>query len=136
MKTVLCNGCFDPLHYGHVLHLAYAQGFGDRLIVAMTRDSAVTREKGKGRPFLDETRRGTCLMMIKGVEDVFLCDNALEALKTLKPDVFVKGKDYAEGVGKEIEDYCKANGIEIKFTTTDKYSSTELIDELRRRSES
>lgn len=124
---VLANGAFDPIHYGHFLHLDQARKLGDKLIVALTSDRSVTAEKGKGRPVFREMQRGTCLILVKGVDDVVVCDNLLDALKAIKPAILVKGKDYIGKIDKEHEDYCRENGIKIRFTDTDKYSSTALL---------
>lgn len=99
-----------------------------KVVVALTKDEQVRKEKGKGRPVFGEIKRATCLMMVKGIEDVFLVNDVLDALKSLKPDIFVKGKDYIGRINPEHEAYCKANSIEIRFTNTDKYSSTELLN--------
>jgi bifunctional ADP-heptose synthase (sugar kinase/adenylyltransferase) len=100
---------------------------GDRLIVALTTDLMVRKEKGQGRPVFRQIQRGTCLMLIRGVDEVIFCDDVMDVLKARKPDIFVKGKDYRGKIKKEHAEYCRANGIEIRFTDTDKYSSTALL---------
>ena len=36
--TVLCHGCFDIVHPGHLRHLQYAKSKSDILIVSVTAD--------------------------------------------------------------------------------------------------
>ena len=48
--VVLCHGCFDIVHPGHVRHLQQAARLGDRLLVTITGDYMV--DKDTGRPLL------------------------------------------------------------------------------------
>lgn len=134
-KIVLVNGCFDLFHYGHLLHLEEAKKMGDRLVVSVTSDKYVN--KGPGRPVFSEDQRAEVLKSLRCVDQVIIVDSSIEALKKIMPDIFVKGADYVvsfdervhnlDKMRKEDVDFCVDNGIEIKFTYTKKYSSTELI---------
>jgi cytidyltransferase-like protein len=123
--VVLANGCFDPLHYGHLLHLEAAKKLGDTLIVSVTRDPYVN--KGEGRPVFNDVQRAHMLRALRCVDGVFVCASALEALLTCGPDIFVKGKEYKEQIEKADLEYCKKAGIRIEFTDTPKWSSTALL---------
>lgn len=133
MRIVLCNGTFDPFHYGHLLHFKQAKAFGDYLMVALTNDESVTREKGSGRPVLDERKRCEVLQGLKVVDAVIIVPGVLMALQVGKPDVFVKGPDYRYKIGPDVREYCRRKGITIRFTDGPKWSSTDLISELRSR---
>ena len=124
-KVVLANGCFDPFHYGHLLHLYAARQLGDVLVVSVTRDKYVN--KGPGRPVFDEKQRMAVLRALACVDEVVLSDDAMDALQKVDPDVFVKGREYERKIRKKDEDYCAARGIEIVFTDTEKFSSTALL---------
>lgn len=126
-SIVLANGCFDPLHYGHVLHLREAKKLGDILIVSVTRNEAVTRQKGDARPAFDEEVRADMLRELRCVDRVILVDGLLEALYLVWPNVFVKDQEYEGKIGAAHEEFCKANGVEIVFTKTKKYSSSEML---------
>lgn len=130
MKVVLANGCFDILHKGHVLHLQEASKMGDRLVVALTRDKFVN--KGPGRPMFELMDRMYVVGALRYVHSVCSCDNVIEALEYVKPDIFVKGPDYLGKIEPVHLDYCKAHGIEIKFTNGEKLSSTAIHDRLRK----
>src|SRR6185295_16193270 len=108
-RIVLANGCFDILHYGHVLHLEAAKNLGDRLIVSLTKSQFVN--KGPGRPVFNDYERYHMLRSLRCVDGIFMVASSLEALEMLKPDVYVKGKEY-EGNLPEKE-YCDAHGIEV-----------------------
>ena len=131
MSIVLCNGCFDMLHYGHLLHLEAAKQMGDTLIVSITRDEKVN--KGPGRPVYPEAQRAALVGALKCVDEVLIVDGLLQALILTKPDILVKGIDYSEGLQPVHEKYCKDMGIEIRFTDTPKLSATELLNESQRR---
>ena len=128
-RIVLCNGVFDILHYGHLLHLEAAAELGTRLIVAVTRNAFVN--KGLGRPLFDEMQRVAMVGALRCVDSVILSKSSLDALQRVKPDIFVKGNDYA---GKQFlaRNYCAEHGIQIVFTNTPKWSATALINDLAR----
>lgn len=140
-KTVLANGCFDPLHYGHLLHLQQARAMGDILLVALTADDAVHAEKGEGRPLQPWHQRAEMVMAVRwidprgrgvGVHQTVIVRSALQALEVVRPDVFVKGPDYVDRISPEVMDYCARSGISIRFTDAPKWSATALGNELRR----
>jgi len=97
-RTVFTNGCFDILHAGHVGYLEQARKLGDRLIVAVNGDESVVRLKGPGRPINPVDRRMAVLAGLESVDWVvsFDGDTPEDLLALLKPDVLVKGGDYAK----------------------------------------
>lgn len=125
MKTVLANGCFDGLHYGHIIHLQQARAMGDVLIVSVTADEAV--HKGPGRPVFNQFQRAEVLRGLRCVDHVIVVGSATEALEREWPAVFVKGPDYVNGISAEDRMFCEQHGIEICFTTGPKYSSREIF---------
>ncbi|MEX0758581.1 MAG: D-glycero-beta-D-manno-heptose 1-phosphate adenylyltransferase, partial [Tistlia sp.] len=100
------NGCFDLLHPGHIHLIEQARSACDRLIVGLNSDASVKRLKGEGRPIQEEAARAAVLASLSGVERVvvFAEDTPLELIRTLRPDVLVKGSDYAleEVVGRDL----------------------------------
>lgn len=131
-RIVLCNGCFDPLHGGHILHFKAARKFGTRLVVSVTENKFVN--KGKSRPVFDELVRMKMVSELRCVDEVILVRSSLEALDLIRPDVFVKGIEYKDKMLQKDIDYCEKHGIEIRFTSGPKVSSTELIEKLRHES--
>lgn len=124
---VLANGCFDVLHYGHLLHLREARSMGDRLIVSLTHDYAVN--KGPGRPVNPWDHRAELLRELRCVDDVVGTDTAIRAILSVRPDVFVKGIDYSCGDRwtEEIHEACKQVGARLAFTKSPKMSATDII---------
>lgn len=98
-KTVVfTNGCFDLLHVGHVRCLAAARAEGDLLVVGLNSDRSVRANKGERRPIVPEAERAEILAGLACVDFVTVFEEAdpLRVIQTLRPDVLVKGGDWAE----------------------------------------
>ncbi len=97
LKIGFTNGCFDLLHPGHVSLLSQARATCDRLIVGLNSDASVKRLKGESRPVQNEAARATVLASLASVDTVtvFSEDTPLELIGALRPDVLIKGADYA-----------------------------------------
>jgi len=96
-KTIVfTNGCFDLLHYGHVKYLEEAKCKGDILVVAINSDASLRKIKGKKRPLVPEKDRLRMIAALESVDYVTLFkeDTPLRIIKTLRPDVLVKGADW------------------------------------------
>lgn len=93
------NGCFDLLHVGHVTYLAQARALGARLVVGVNDDASVRRLKGPSRPIQTVDDRAILLAALRSVDLVvaFAEDTPLELILALRPEVLVKGGDYAPG---------------------------------------
>lgn len=95
---VFTNGCFDILHRGHVTYLAQARALGASLIVGVNTDASVKRlGKGDERPINNQDDRMTVLAALESVSLVtwFDEDTPLNLILACKPDVLVKGGDWA-----------------------------------------
>jgi rfaE bifunctional protein nucleotidyltransferase chain/domain/rfaE bifunctional protein kinase chain/domain len=95
--TVATGGCFDLLHAGHVATLRAARALGDRLVVCLNSDESVRRLKGPSRPLVPAADRARVLEALACVDEVvvFEEDTPVEVLHRIRPDVWVKGGDYA-----------------------------------------
>ncbi len=133
-KIVLCHGVFDLLHAGHLMHLAAARRQGDFLVVTVTPDRFVN--KGPGRPAFAERMRAFAVAALEVVDWVSINEwpTAVEAIRLLSPDVYVKGQDYADAT-KDLTGGIKAEaavvnevGARIHFTNEQKFSSSHLIN--------
>ncbi len=105
-RVVFTNGCFDVLHAGHVTYLTEARALGDILVVAINTDEQVRQQKGQGRPIFQEPDRAMVLAALECVDyvTVFAEPTPHEILRKVRPQVLVKGGDYAPGEvqGREI----------------------------------
>jgi len=95
-KIVFTNGCFDLLHIGHIRYLEQAKAKGDILIVGINTDASVQKLKGPTRPIQSENDRAEILASLKAVDHTILFneETPINLIKTIKPDVLVKGGDW------------------------------------------
>ncbi len=128
LKVVFTNGCFDILHRGHVEYLTDAKSCGDKLVTALNSDSSVRGLKGDFRPIQSQDDRAAILDALASVDLVVIFDEdtPAEIIKTLIPDVLVKGGDYTPEtiVG---ADTVTANGGEVKIIPFRSGQSTSII---------
>lgn len=98
LRIGFTNGCFDLLHPGHVSLLAQARAACDKLVVGLNSDASVARLKGEGRPVQAETARAAVLASLAAVDAVvvFAEDTPINLIEALRPDLLVKGADYAK----------------------------------------
>ncbi len=97
-KRVFTNGVFDVLHRGHVTYLAEARALGASLIVALNSDASVKRlGKGDDRPINILEDRMAVIAALECVSLVtwFDEDTPLQCILESRPDVLVKGGDWA-----------------------------------------
>ena len=129
LRVGFTNGCFDILHRGHVAYLNQARGWCDRLIVGLNSDRSVRALKGEGRPVNDLESRALVLAGLACVDLVapFDEDTPIALIETARPEVLIKGADYAEDqvVGApEVRSW----GGEVKLAQiVDGYSTTAAI---------
>ncbi len=128
-RIVFTNGCFDVIHAGHVAYLAEAKRLGDVLLVAINSDREVRRQKGEGRPVFSEAQRLEMIAALEVVDYVtaFGEPTPHEILKRIRPDVLVKGGDYAphQVVGREV---VETHGGEVRVLAhRGGLSSSEVI---------
>ena len=130
-KIVFTNGCFDILHAGHVEYLEKAKALGDKLIVGINSDSSVSKLKGKNRPINKLFHRAKVLSSLRCVDKVVMFDEntPLKLIKTLQPDLLVKGGDYKvkDIVGyKEVTGY---GGSVVTIPLVKGLSTTKILDQ-------
>jgi rfaE bifunctional protein nucleotidyltransferase chain/domain len=97
--VVATGGCFDLLHIGHLATLQAARKLGDCLIVCLNSDDSVRTLKGPDRPLTAQTDRSRLLAALDCVDAVVVFDEPTPeaVLSWLRPDIWVKGGDYADG---------------------------------------
>lgn len=93
---IFTNGCFDIVHIGHIEYLRQAKDMGGLLIVALNSDDSVSRLKGNSRPINCLEDRLNLLSELICVDFLtsFSEDTPLSLIKTIRPDILVKGGDY------------------------------------------
>ncbi|MBX3328318.1 MAG: D-glycero-beta-D-manno-heptose 1-phosphate adenylyltransferase [Nitrospira sp.] len=133
-RIVFTNGCFDLMHIGHTRYLQAAKTLGDVLVVGVNSDASVRRlEKAPDRPIVPETQRAEVLAALACVDYVGIFDepDPLELITAVRPDVLVKGGDWAIDriVGRDV---VEAHGGIVKtIPLVPGLSTTELLQRIR-----
>ena len=132
-KVGFTNGCFDLLHPGHISSLRQARAACDKLVVGLNSDESVKRLKGENRPVQDETSRATVLAGLADVDAVVIFgeDTPYDLIKTVRPDILVKGADYTidKVVGADLVQSW--GGKVVLAQLVDGQSTTKTISKLR-----
>lgn len=131
---VLCHGCFDLLHIGHIRHLEQARKYGDLLVVTVTPDHFVN--KGPNRPAFRQELRAEALAALDCVDYVAINEwpTAVETILRLKPQFYAKGVEYKDaskdltGKIEEEEAAVRSVGGQPVFTNDITFSSSRLIN--------
>jgi rfaE bifunctional protein nucleotidyltransferase chain/domain len=133
--VVATGGCFDLIHPGHVRTLEAARALGDCLVVCLNSDASTRRLKGDGRPVVAEEDRAAVLRALRCVDEVVVFDEDTPAtlLERLRPDVWVKGGDYAPEDLPEAEVVARWGGRIALMPFLEGRSSTHLIREVAAR---
>jgi rfaE bifunctional protein kinase chain/domain/rfaE bifunctional protein nucleotidyltransferase chain/domain len=132
--VVHCHGCFDIVHPGHIQYLQFARSLGDVLIVTVSADPQVN--KGLNRPLIPDDLRALSLAALECVDAVYVNPHptAVEILAELKPDIYVKGREYERNHDPRFlaeRDEVTRHGGRVVFSSGDViYSSTALIGAL------
>ena len=139
-RIVLCHGCFDLMHPGHIKHFQSAKNMGDVLVVTVTPDIYV--DKGPDRPVFNEKLRAECISALECVDYVAINQwpTAEETLRLLRPDIYVKGqefenKDDKTGKLQQEQAVLVEIGAEMRYTHEVVFSSTKLINQYFKYSE-
>ena len=133
-KIIHCHGVFDLVHIGHIRHLKQAKKRGDVLIVTVTPDKYVN--KGPHRPVFHENLPAESIAALGFVGYVAInkWPTAVQAIKCLKPDIYIKGAEYRSAVkditgGIDRESAAVASvGGRLEFTEDIVFSSSNLIN--------
>ena len=130
---VFTNGCFDIVHKGHIELLKLCRQQGDIVVVGLNSDSSVRAIKGPERPINNQHDRAAVLAAMESVDYVTIFEepSVLNLVKTVKPDVLVKGADWGRNgvVGREfVESY---GGKVVLAPIVEGKSSTATIEKIK-----
>lgn len=135
-KAVFTNGTFDILHRGHVEYLTRARRAGDALFIGLNSDDSVRSIKGPGRPVMPQEDRAYLLANLICVDYVIIFneDTPLNVIRSLLPDVLVKGSDWPveKIVGGDIVE--QHGGTVMTIELTPGRSSSSVIETILQRS--
>ena len=128
------NGVFDLLHTGHVALLEAARAEGDALVVGVNSDASARRlGKAPDRPLVAEQERARLVAALAAVDCVVVFgeDTPLELIRRLRPDVLVKGADYASEAIVGAAEVKGWGGRVVRVPLVQDKSTTSLLRKLR-----
>jgi rfaE bifunctional protein nucleotidyltransferase chain/domain len=134
-RVALTNGTFDLVHVGHLRSLEQARAEGDVLVVGINSDASVRSYKAPNRPIVPQDERAELIAGLACVDFVVLFDEptAERLIREVRPDVYVKGADYATKPLPErpiVEEY---GGQVVLVELAAGHSTTDLLGEIVRR---
>jgi D-beta-D-heptose 7-phosphate kinase/D-beta-D-heptose 1-phosphate adenosyltransferase len=133
-RVAFTNGVFDILHPGHIYSLSAAAREADYLIVGLNSDASTRRLKGQSRPVNSQEARALLLASLEIVDAVVIFeeDTPLELIKSLLPDVIVKGGDYTEEQIAGAREVREAGGKVVINPLLEGWSTTALIEKMKK----
>lgn len=125
---ILCSGCFDALHYGHLQYLKRAERMcreGEPLVVALAADDYLRDVKHRRAFWVYEERRAV-LEHLTFISRVVAHNRygAANAILALKPRLFVKGVDWEGRIPDKVQEACKRVGCDIVFVNSEVHRHT------------
>jgi len=130
---VFTNGCFDVMHTGHIEFLKFCKSQGDIVVVGLNSDASVKQIKGPNRPVNTQYDRASVLAAMETVDYITIFDEPepLALIKKVKPDVLVKGQDWAEKgvVGRQFVESC--GGTIVLAPLVEGKSTTSVIEKIK-----
>ena len=133
-KTIVfTNGIFDLLHPGHIYSLSEAAKQGNYLIVGLNSDGSTKKLKGDSRPINDQQSRAIVLASLLMVDAVVIFDEdtPLELIKSIMPDVLVKGGDYTVDQVAGAKEVMAAGGKVMINQIKAGFSTTSTIEKMK-----
>lgn len=131
---VFTNGVFDILHRGHASYLDQARSLGRSLVVGVNTDASVKMlGKGNDRPINAEADRQALLAALASVDLVVLFSEQtpVQLLERVRPDIYVKGGDYAIDTLDETRLVKSWGGTAIAIPFIYECSTTDLLGRIR-----
>jgi rfaE bifunctional protein nucleotidyltransferase chain/domain len=133
-SVVFTNGIFDIIHQGHIFSLSQAAKEGNFLIVGINADNSTKKLKGNNRPINDEHSRAVVIASLVMVDAavIFEEDTPLELIKSIMPDVLVKGGDYTVEQIAGAKEVMANGGRVVINPIKEGFSTTSIIQKIQK----
>ena len=121
MKKVFVSGDFNILHPGHLRLLKFAKESGNYLVVGVNSDTISDK-------CIEEEIRLESIKATSYVDEAFIMDySAVEYIKKHRPDIVVKGREFANKFNAELE-LLNSYGGQLLFSSGEiGFSSIDLL---------
>ena len=132
-NCVLTYGHFNSVHPGHIRYLKHAASKGKKLVVALIND----KKNGKTQHYkFSQEERADSLKNFNFIDGIILLEDIqftlINAIKDIKPDFLVLGKEFEKSNEEEIKEAVKLmtkNGKNTEFHGGEvQYASTQLLE--------
>jgi D-beta-D-heptose 7-phosphate kinase/D-beta-D-heptose 1-phosphate adenosyltransferase len=132
-RIVFTNGCFDILHCGHIAYLNRAKALGDILVIGVNTDDSIRRLKGASRPINTLSDRIQVLAALSCIDYItaFDDDTPCNLVRTVRPNVFVKGGDYTREMLPEAPIVEELGGTVQILPYLENRSTTSIIERIQ-----
>ena len=131
---VMVDGCFDPLHAGHLKYFEQAKALFNLPILCHIQSDEYIAKIKKRPVLLPQENRAALINGLRPIDYIFVNCSGLstaEVLSLFKPTFYIKGTDWASKKLPEAElAVCKQFNVEIKFLDTVIDSSTDRVNSL------
>ena len=124
---ILADGCFDPLHSGHIEHLIAARKLGSHLIVNTNPDSVIIAKRPGIGPFLAGNDRIKLISSLPFVDKTISLPT-VDAIKKINPTIYVQGKDWENRLPEDEIKICNKLKIKINYTNIRTNSSSIILE--------
>ena len=131
---VFTNGVFDVIHRGHVTYLAQARALGASLLLALNTDASTRRlDKGTDRPINALEDRAAVAAALGAVSLVtwFDEDTPLQLIQRVRPEVLVKGGDWAPEKMVGASEVLARGGTVHSIPFLHQRSTTRMLERIR-----
>lgn len=134
-ERVVATGVFDILHIGHLRFLEEAKKLGDELVVVISCDRVV--EKEKRPPINSQEERRELVQALSPVDKAVIGydGDMYKIFVELKPDILVLGYDQQYDP-KQIEEELRARGCNTRVIRLSSYadqSTSQIIQKIKDR---
>lgn len=130
---VFTNGCFDVLHRGHIEFLKFCKAQGDIVVLGLNSDDSVRQIKDSGRPINNQHDRAAVLAALETVDYIVIFEepDPLKIIEKVRPDVLVKGQDWADKgvIGRQFVE--SGGGKVVLAPLVEGKSSTSTIEKMK-----
>ena len=125
-RVAMVDGCFDPLHPGHIAYFRGARALGLPVLCNLAGDDYV---RGKHVPLLPEEQRAEVIDALRDIDFTHLNRgrSTAEVLRELRPRYYVKGADWRGRLPAEETDLCRELGIEIVYVEHTGHASRHIL---------
>ncbi len=129
---VMVDGCFDPLHEGHIEYFREAAAFGLKLVCTIQSDEYILSVK-KRRSLLNQQQRLRIISSIRYIHSALIVEKSTSnMLRKIKPTIYFKGKDWMErGLPESELRICEDMGIQVSYGKKTLNSSSSIINSYR-----